>query len=66
VAAAKKACCGAEAIVRLAIDGKLARKWKLAGERGYMSLLVDVDEVRGLVRFGTSHDNDAFLDRLRA
>ena len=52
--AAKKACCGAEAIVRLAIDGKLAHKWKLAGERGCMSLLVDVEEIRALVR-GADH-----------
>lgn len=52
--AAKKACCGAEAIVRLAIEGKLAHKWKLASERGYMSLLVDVEEIRALVR-GADH-----------
>jgi len=33
--AAKKACCGAEVIVRMALGGKLIRRWKLAGERGY-------------------------------
>jgi hypothetical protein len=59
--AAKKACCGAEPIVRLAIEGKLARKWKLAGERGYMSLLVDVEEVRALVR-GPDHGGFTVAD----
>jgi len=65
--AAKKACCGAEAIVRLVLDGKLKWKGRLAGERGYMSLLVDVEEVRALVR-GADHGGftaSALQDRLQ-
>ncbi len=27
-----------EDVVQLILDGKVQRKWKLAGERGYMSL----------------------------
>ena len=52
--AAKQACCASEEIVRLILDRKIARKWWLAGERGYMSVLVDVEEVRSLVR-GPDH-----------
>lgn len=55
------------AAVRLAIDGNLARKWKLARARGYMSLLVDVEEVRALVR-GADHGGftgEALQDRLQ-
>jgi TniQ len=48
--AARLAFCMSEEVVRLILDGKLARKWRLRGERGYMSVLVDVDEVRSLVR----------------
>jgi hypothetical protein len=43
-----------EEVVRLILDGKLSRKWRLASERGYMSLLLDLEEVRGLVR-GPEH-----------
>jgi hypothetical protein len=43
-----------EEIVRLILDGKLVRKWRLATERGYMAVLVDVEEVRALVR-GPDH-----------
>jgi hypothetical protein len=52
--AAKKACCGATEIVQLILDGNLTRKWRLASERGYMAVLVDVDEVRALTR-GPDH-----------
>jgi hypothetical protein len=52
--AAKQCCCASEEIVRLILDRKLHRKWQLAGERGYMSVLVDVEEVRALVR-GPDH-----------
>ena len=48
--AARLACCTSEEIVRLILDGRLARKWRLTSERGYMSVLVDVEEVRALVR----------------
>ncbi len=52
--AAKQCCCASEEIVRLIRDRKIARKWRLAGERGYLSLLVDVEEIRALVR-GPDH-----------
>jgi hypothetical protein len=48
--AAKQACCASEEIVRLILDRKIARKWWLAGERGYMSVLLDVEEIRAQVR----------------
>lgn len=47
---AKLAFCMSEEVVRLILDGRLARKWRLASERGYLSVLVDVEEVRALVR----------------
>jgi hypothetical protein len=43
-----------EDVVRLILDRKITRKWRLAGERGYMSVLVDVEEIRALVR-GPDH-----------
>jgi hypothetical protein len=48
------ACCGSIEVVQLVLDGKLKRKWRLASERGYMSLLLDPKEVRALVR-GPDH-----------
>jgi hypothetical protein len=39
-----------EDVVRLIIDGKLARKWRLTNERGYTSVLLDIEEVRTMVR----------------
>ncbi len=65
--AAKMACCGSIEIIQLVLGGKLKRKWKLAGERGYMSLLLDLEEVRALVR-GPDHGGltgIAISDRLR-
>jgi hypothetical protein len=65
--AAKMACCGSIEIVQLVLDRKLNRKWRLAGERGYMSLLLDLEEVRALVR-GPDHGGltgHAISDRLR-
>lgn len=52
--AAKRCCCSSEEVVRLIIEGKLQWKGRLAGERGYMAVLVDVEEVRALVR-GPDH-----------
>ncbi|MBM7482336.1 TniQ family protein [Bradyrhizobium canariense] len=48
--AVKFASCSSEEVVRLVLDGKLTRKWRLTSERGYMSLLLDIKEVRALVR----------------
>jgi hypothetical protein len=52
--AARLAFCMSEEVVRLILDGKLVRKWRLRGELGYMSVLVDIEEVRALVR-GPDH-----------
>jgi TniQ len=49
-AAAKQACCSAVEIVRLILDKKLNWVGRLAGIAGYMSVLVGLEEVRGLVR----------------
>jgi hypothetical protein len=64
--AAKQACCSSEEIVRFILDCKLTRKWRLIGERGYMSVLVDVEEVRAMVR-GPDHGGftgEALKDKL--
>lgn len=52
--AAKRCCCASEEVVRLILDRKLQWKRRLAGERGYMAVLVGVEEVRALVR-GPDH-----------
>jgi hypothetical protein len=44
--AAKLAFVMSEDVVRLVLDGKLTRKSRLTSERGYMSLLLDIEEVR--------------------
>jgi hypothetical protein len=64
--AAGRAFCMSEEVVRLILDGKLTRKWRLIGERGYMSVLVGVEEVRALVR-GPDHGGltrEALKDKL--
>ena len=38
----------------MVLDGKMLRKWRLTTERGFMSLLLDRDEIRTLVR-GPDH-----------
>jgi len=48
--AARRANCSSEEIVRAILDGKIKRKWRLAGEQGYGAVLIDVREIRGLVR----------------
>jgi TniQ len=52
--AAKRACCSAAEIVRMIFDRKLAWIGRLTSERGYLSVLVDVDEVREKTR-GREH-----------
>jgi hypothetical protein len=49
-AAAKRACCSASEIVRLILERKLTWVGRLTGERGYMAVLVNVEEVRQHVR----------------
>jgi hypothetical protein len=53
-AAAKRACCSAATIIRLILDKKLKWVGGLVGVGGYMSVLVDLNEIRGLVR-GDDH-----------
>lgn len=48
--AAKAACCSASEIIRLVLDRKLKWTGHLLGAEGYLSLLVDVNEVRMHVR----------------
>lgn len=48
--AAKRACCSAADILRLILDHKLHWVGRLASGRGYLSVLVDADEIRGKVR----------------
>lgn len=48
--AAKRANCGAGEIVQAILDGRLEWVGQIAGERGYGSILVDVVQVRELVR----------------
>lgn len=44
--AARSACCTSTEVVRLILDGKLNWVGRLAGKRGYMSILVDSEEIR--------------------
>ena len=53
-AAAKRACCSAAEIVRFILDKKLKWVGRLAGIEGYLSVLVNLDEIRSLVR-GEDH-----------
>jgi hypothetical protein len=53
-AAAKRACCSAADIVRLILDRKLKWVGRASGERGYLSVLIDVDEIRAKTR-GPEH-----------
>jgi hypothetical protein len=48
--AAKRACCSAMEIVKLILDGAPIWIGRNARRRGYMSVLVDVDEIRAAVR----------------
>lgn len=44
-AAAKRACCSAEEILTLILGRKLSWVGKLTSERGYLAVLVDLDEI---------------------
>ncbi|QND69688.1 hypothetical protein HB777_39805 (plasmid) [Mesorhizobium loti] len=50
LSAGKQACCAVMEIVRLKLEGKLTRTRKSPTDCGFLSLLVDPDEVRLLVR----------------
>lgn len=52
--AAKRACCSLAEIVRLIIDGRLQHVGLREGMKGLGALMVDVEEVRALVR-GEDH-----------
>jgi hypothetical protein len=65
--AARLAFCMSEDVVRLILDRKITRKWRLADECGYMSVLLDVEEIRAQVR-GADHGgftSVALKDRLQ-
>jgi hypothetical protein len=47
--AAKRAHCGAMEVVAMMLDGRLEWIGRLAGEHGYLALLVDVGELRAQV-----------------
>jgi hypothetical protein len=53
-AAAKRACCSATEIVRFIVDKKLRWVGRLGDVEGYLSVLVDLEELRELVR-GDDH-----------
>jgi hypothetical protein len=53
-AVAKRACRSAAEILRLILDRKLSWVGKAAGRHGYLSVLVDLDEIRAKVR-GADH-----------
>ncbi|MFB9985008.1 TniQ family protein [Mesorhizobium kowhaii] len=55
--AAKRCCCAVMDVVRLVVDGKLARVGRNPAEQGFMSVLVDANEVRPHV---TGPDYDGF------
>jgi hypothetical protein len=57
-AAAKRACCSAADILDLILDCELAWVGQASGERGYLSVRVDVDEIRTKVR-GADHGGRA-------
>lgn len=65
--AAKLACCGSVEVVQALLDGRLTRKAQFVSERGYMAVLVDVEEVRALVRGADlpGLTSQALADRLR-
>lgn len=50
--AAKRACCSAMEIVALVLEGRLKRLGRDLNQQGYLALIVDVEEVRALVRLG--------------
>lgn len=52
--AAKRACCSAADILHLILNRKLTWVGRLAGERGYLAVLVDLDEIKRLTR-GPDH-----------
>jgi hypothetical protein len=53
-AAAKRTCCSAADILRLILDRKLDWVGQASGQRGYLSVRVDIDEIRHKVR-GADH-----------
>jgi hypothetical protein len=51
-AGAKRACCSAAEILSLILGGKLSWVGRLASERGYLAVLVDLTEIRAKTRGG--------------
>ncbi|MUT27234.1 MULTISPECIES: hypothetical protein [Mesorhizobium] len=59
--AAKRCCCAVMDVVRVVVDGKLARVGRNPAERGFMSVLVDATEVRPHVT-GPAYDGYSLRD----
>ena len=49
-AAARRACCSAADILNMILDRKLSWVGRLTSERGYIAVLVDVEEIRSKTR----------------
>lgn len=62
--AAKRSNCSAMEVVQAILDGRLGWVGRVAGETGYLSVLVDVTEVRDLVR--GDHGNRLTLARVQS
>jgi hypothetical protein len=65
LSAQRRACCTVSEIVKLVIEKKLSRVRKRPGERGFMSVLVDVEEIKPLVR-GEDHGGLSLRNTERA
>jgi TniQ protein len=59
--AAKRSCCAVMDIVELVLDGKLARVGRDPKKEGFVSILVDAEEVRALVT-GPDQDGHSLKD----
>lgn len=63
--AAKRACCSGMEIVRLVLDGRLNNLGRDPEVQGYLSLLVDVDELRPLVQLKSEPEGVSLRDAER-
>lgn len=61
IAAAKRSCCAVMDVVALVLDGNLSRVGRDPGQAGFMSVLVDAEEVRPLVT-GPAYDGYSLRD----
>lgn len=61
IAAAKHSCCAVMDVVALVLDGKLSRVGRDPGQVGFVSVLVDAEEVRPLVT-GPAYEGHSLRD----